>query len=84
MAAHEEDDKLHLRMAMDTTVKLGKKAVELEQELQHKTVQLENKYAALKAQMNGESLQFTLTDFRKKKDNNNAVLSPSYYTSPNG
>ena len=84
MAAHKEDDKLHLRMAMDTTVKLEKKTVELKQELQHKTVQLENKFSALKAQMNGESLQFTLTDFRKKKDNNDTVQSPSYYTSPNG
>ena len=33
MAAHEEDDKLHLHMAMDTTVKLEKRTVELKDEL---------------------------------------------------
>ena len=73
MAAHEEDDKLHLRMAMDTTVRL-----------ENKTVELENKFSALKAQMDGEPLEFKLTDYRKKKENNAIVQSPSYYTSPSG
>ena len=77
MAAHEEDDKLHLRMAMDTTVKL-------ENKLENKTVELENKFSVLKAQMNREPLEFKLIDYRKKKENNDTVQSPSYYTSPNG
>ena len=36
VAAHEEDDKLHLRMAMDTTVKLENKMVELERYVRQK------------------------------------------------
>ena len=70
MAAHEEDDKLHLRMAMDTTVKLENKIVELED--------------TLKVLKNGEPLKFKLTDYQKKKENNEIVYSPSYYISPNG
>ena len=76
MAAHEEDDKLHLRMAMDTTVKL-----------KNKTLKLENKTAkhdgALKV-LREPPLKFKLTDYQKRKENNECVQSPSYYTSPNG
>ena len=68
MAAHEEDDKLHLRMAMDTTVKLENKTVELQDTL--KTLR-------------EPPLMFKLTDYQKKKDNNERVHSPPY-TSPNG
>ena len=77
MAAHEEDDKLHLRMAMDTTVKLENKTVELEK----KTVELENELRVLR---NGEPLKFKLTDYQRRKKNNERMRSPSYYTSPNG
>ena len=119
MAAHEEDDKLHLCMAMDTTVKLENKTVELEDktvELENKTVKLEREKRELKSQSvelkketldlkcktveleyktakledalkvlkNGEPLKFKLTDYQKKKENNEYVQSPSYYTSPNG
>ena len=83
MAAHEEDDKLHLRMAMDTTVKLENKTVELESktvELENKTVELQDALKALRE----PPLKFKLTDYQKKKENNEHVRSPSYYTSPNG
>ena len=44
IASHEEDDKLHLRMAIDTTVKLEQKVDELERDLKcfsEKTTNLE-------------------------------------------
>ena len=68
MAAHKEDDKLHLRMAMNTTVKL-----------ENKTVKLQDTLKALRE----PPLKFKLTDYQKKKANNERVQSPSYYT-PNG
>ena len=77
MAAHEEDDKLHLRMAMDTTVNLKTKMVELE----NKTVELEDALTVLK---NGELLKFILTNYQKKKENKDSVQSPPHYTSLNG
>ena len=71
MATHEEDDKLHLRMAMDTTVKLETETLDLRSKLE----------AVLKR---GESLNFKLTHYHKIKDGNDIVYSPPYYTSPNG
>ena len=67
MAAHEEDDKLHLHMAIDTVT----------------TVKLKEQ-DALKVLKNGEPLKFKLTNYQENKENNERVLSPSYYTSPNG
>ena len=69
MGAHEEDDKLHLRMAMDTTVML-----------ENKTVELQDTLKALRE----PPLKFKLIDYEKKKANSEYVWSPSYYTSPNG
>ena len=69
MASHEEDDKLHLRMAMDTTVRL-----------ENKTVELQDTLKALRE----PPLKFKLIDYEKKKANSEYVESPSYYTSPNG
>ena len=101
IAAHEEDDKLHLRMAMDATVKLENKTVELESktvELEDKTVELEDRTFELELELKYKTdnledalialkeppLKFKLTNYQKKKDNNECVHSPSYYTSPNG
>ena len=132
MAAHEEDNKLHLRMAMDTTVKLENKTVKLENktvklknkavelerktvELQKETVELERKTVELLKSMmvesnskvvelqkevaelrsktvqdtltilkHDESLKFKLMNYQKRKENDQRVQSPSYYTSPNG
>ena len=78
MAAHEEDDKLHLRMAMDTTVRLTT-------ELETNTVELENKLKdAFQVLKNGEPLKFKLSGYQEKKVNNDSVQSPSYYISRNG
>ena len=60
MAAHEQDNTVHLTMALDTINLLRE---------DHK---------------NGEPIKFKLTDFEAKKENNEHVQSPSYYTSPNG
>ena len=94
MAAHEVDDKLHLRMAMDTTVelenktaKLEKKTVELKQELKHVTIELENKTVKLQdalKTLREPPLKFMLTDYQKNKANNEYVQSPSYYMFPYG
>ena len=70
IAAHEEDDKFHLRMAMDTTVKLENKRVELERcvtELRREKV-----------------LKFKFTDYQENKDNDAYVASPSHYMSRSG
>ena len=54
MAAHEEDDKLHLHMAMDTTVKL-----------ENKTVELEERIASLEKT---KPLHFKLIEYQQKKN----------------
>lgn len=73
MTAHEQDDKLHLHVALDDAVK-SKLAI----------AKLENTVAELKRniapvlQMSG--MRFTLTDYQKKKDYNERVCSPTYYS----
>ena len=87
MPAHEEDDKFHLRMAMDTTVKLENKtialeskAVESERVTKERITELENEIAELKVLKNREPLKFKMTDFQRTKDEDECVQSPSYYT----
>ena len=70
MAAHEEDDKLHLRMAMDTTAKLTNDIVELQD--------------ACKVLKGNEPIKFEVTKYQKKKESYESTDSPSYYISPNG
>ena len=77
MAAHEEDDKLHLRMAMDTTVKLENKTVELE----NKTAELERDMTTLK---NRKVVKLKLTNYRDRKEKNEVVESPSSYITTDG
>ena len=99
MAAHEEDDKIHLHMAIVM-------AAELEKELQDTkdvTARLENKVALLEESMEnalakisilelapqpnsvkGEDLMvFNISDYQMKKDMDTACQS-SFYTSPEG
>ena len=60
MAAHEQDDTVHLHLALDTV----------------RTLQNQCEY--------GKPIKFKLTDFEATKGKNEGVLSPSYYTPPNG
>ena len=69
MAAHEEDDKLHLHMAINMTAKLEKEL----QDTKDRTTKLEKKL-----------LKFKFMDYQERKDQDERVVSPSYYTSPNG
>ena len=70
MAAHEQDDKLHLHMALDTVTSQQDAINSLQDDV--RTLQ---KY---------KTLTFALTEYQKKKEAKNWFLSPSFYTSPNG
>ena len=61
MPAHEEDDKVHLHLALGNVVRL------------------QNKLYARKPQ-----IVFKLTEYQKKKANNERTKSPYFYTSPQG
>ena len=65
MGAHEQDDKAHIHQALSTVVKL--------QEDQKKSA---NAIALLKR----GSIVFKVTDYEKKRANNEIVLSRSFYT----
>ena len=67
ITTHEEDDKVHLHLALGTVVKLQDK--------------LDNLIDTLTA---GKPQIFKLTEYQKKKDNNEMIKSPSFYTSPEG
>ena len=60
MAAHEQDDTVHLHMALDTV----------------NILQNQCRYE--------EVIKFKLTNFSAKKEKNEGVQSPAYYTPPNG
>jgi len=60
MAAHEQDDSLHLHMAIQT-INLLK--------------------GTLKS---GQPMKFELTDYQRKRANDETVLSPAYYIYPRG
>ena len=70
MAAHEEDDKLHLHMAMDGIVKFANQTIELERHIQ--------------GVRDEKALKFKLIDYQRLKDLNMCVASPPYFMSPNG
>ena len=67
MAAHEQDDSLHLRKALNAVVKLQDSNTELQEKV-----------------MTGQSITFKITGFQEKKDNDEIIASPSFYTSPGG
>ncbi len=75
MRAHKQDDKAHLNKALDGMIKLEDTATELEE----KVAQLQNDKIDKKVL---RSTIFKVTEFQKKKDNNEIFLSPSFYTSP--
>ena len=75
IAAHERDYCLHLCMAVDTTLALKNKTVELERDLKETKDKLQKSETALK---------FKLINFQKTKNKDGCVQSPSYNTSPQG
>ena len=71
MAAHEQDDKLHLHMALET-INSQQRALNAVQ-------------ARVDLLQNIKSKAFMLSGYKKKKDTNEAFrFTPSFYTHPNG
>ena len=85
MAAHEQDDKLHLHMALDTVmsqqdaIKQQQVAIYMLQDTTKQQVAINSD--AIKPL---QRTTFALSDYRKKKETNVKFISPSFYTSPNG
>ena len=77
MAAHENDDKLHLHMALNAVVKLQDAVVKL----QDANTKPEENSLTLKR---GETVTFALQDYQNKKKMKYQVTLPSIYTHPNG
>ena len=83
IAAHEQDDKLHLHMAID--------AINSQQTIDDS---LKAEINSLKAEVNSlkevsllkskQSLTFVVSDIQEKKENDERFTSPLFYTSPNG
>ena len=88
MAAHEEDNKLHLHMAIDTTAKLSKSLAEFKDDraifcdritsLEHEKVKLFDKINKLES--NPITLQ--VVNAQNVMDNNVVFESPYFYISP--
>ncbi len=77
MRAHEQDDKAHLNKALDGMIKLGEKMTQLQNDNDTLTEALKNK-------VDKKAMIFKVTEFPKKKDNNESFESSPFYTSPNG
>ena len=81
MAAHEQDDNLHLSKALNALVEMQ----ESKFQLQEKVLKLESSADELNSTLNnGQSITFKVTEFQEKKNENGIFTSPSFYTSPGG
>ena len=74
MAAHEQDDSYHFRMALETVTQLKNHCSVLEEKSR---AQRESTEKIL-------SKTFKLTGYQNYKDDNKTFLSPSFYTGPKG
>ena len=81
MPAHEEDDKLHLHMALDKVINMEEEITTMKQQIV--TMKQQREDDATKVLRNGASLTFELTGFAKKKDDNK-FSSSTFYSSPKG
>ena len=77
MTTHEKDDKIHLHLALGVVVELKDTVVELKDAVD----KLED---LLKKKDKKESEMFKITDYAKKRFNDEMFTSPSFYTSPEG
>ena len=75
MTAHEQDDKLHLHMALEAVISL-RSAVE--------TLQIEVYSQHDRLMMMNYSGAFRLSEYQKKKEANKPFRFSSFYTHPNG
>ena len=86
MAAHEQDDKLHLHMALDT-VTSQQDAIK-QQQLAIYMLQASTKLQ--QGAINSDAVKslqpatFALPDYQKRKESNESFFAQAFYTSPNG
>ncbi|XP_064398235.1 TNF receptor-associated factor 4-like [Halichondria panicea] len=71
---HENDDKVHLRIAMTTVLSLKKQSILLNTQLQ---------CSNMKDQLGATSI-FKMPSFKEKKENNIEFYSDPFYTNPRG
>jgi hypothetical protein len=84
MTAHEQDDKLHLHMALNAIVKLQDAHVDLHEsvkELRDATAGLQVKTKTLN---HGKSLTFAVNKYKARKEENITFACEPFYTHPNG
>ena len=91
MAAHEQDDKLHLHMALDTVTSQQDAMDQQRDAIEQQEDAIEQQQDAINLlQDDVRTLQkyktptFALTEYQKKKEAKNGFSSPSFYTRPNG
>ena len=76
MPAHENDDKLHLCMALDEVAAMKEEIATIKQRIVQED--------SIKVLGNGASLTFALTGFAKKKDDNALFIGSTFYSSQKG
>ncbi len=91
MAAHEQDDKVHLHMTLETTLQLKKDNETLKSDNEklksHVTELRRDLHSAiniLQLTLKAEPQTYKLTDYQKKKDNREVFTFPPFYTHPRG
>jgi TNF receptor-associated factor 4 len=78
MAAHEEDDQLHLHMALETVASQQCAISKLQQTMEDKIYSLQVTVNKLRPKI------FVLTEYHKKKEADEPFEFPPFYTHPNG
>ena len=85
MPVHEKDDKVHLHLALGTVVKLQDNLQSANDTIATLQGDMKSAQNTLQTVTRREKpLTFKLTEYQKKKDNNERTESPSFYTSPEG
>ena len=73
--SHEDEDKLHLHMALDKVVNIEEVITTMKQQIVY-TMRRQREKDAIKILRNGASLTFELTGFAKKKNDNAQFAAP--------
>ena len=85
MPVHEKDDKVHLHLALGAVVKLQDNLQSANDTIAALQGNMKSAQNILQTVTRREKpLTFKLTEYQKKKDNNERTESPSFYTSPEG
>ena len=87
MRAHEEDDKIHLHLALGAVVELKDKNSRLEYGLQLVNQKIKLSLREEREMWKEQELTlmtFKLTNYQHKVENKKYFMSPSFYTSPEG